>query len=129
KQEAVHTEGGVNQQFDEAKAKRIRRKIDFRLLPLLILLYTLAFLDRVNIGNARLWHMERDLQMEGWDYNIAVLGGLARRRHFMHLAQVLTPLVSSLLYSVHLARRSVKHGSFPSEASLLDWRPDFLLGS
>ncbi|RSM18517.1 hypothetical protein CDV31_002653 [Fusarium ambrosium] len=59
--------------FDIVEAKRIRRKVDFRLLPLLILLYTLAFLDRVNIGNARLWHLERDLDMTGYDYNIAVL--------------------------------------------------------
>lgn len=76
KPEAIHTEEDVDRQFNDAEAKRIRRKIDFRLLPQLILLYTLAFLDRVNIGNARLWYMERDLHMEGWDYNIAVLGEL-----------------------------------------------------
>lgn len=59
---------------DLAETKRIIRKIDYRLIPLLAFLYMLTFLDRVNIGNARLWNMEQDLGMAGYDYNIAVLG-------------------------------------------------------
>jgi hypothetical protein len=59
---------------DPIEAKRILRRIDWRLIPLLMFLYTLTFLDRVNIGNARLWNMERDLGMTGYDYNIVVLG-------------------------------------------------------
>ncbi|KAK7750671.1 High-affinity nicotinic acid transporter [Diatrype stigma] len=58
---------------DPAEIKKIIRKIDYRLIPLLAFLYMLTFLDRVNIGNARLWNMERDLGMAGYDYNIAVL--------------------------------------------------------
>lgn len=58
---------------DEVEAKRIRRKVDYRLLPLLVLLYTLAFLDRVNIGNARLWNLEKDLGMVGNQYNLCVM--------------------------------------------------------
>ena len=58
---------------DEVEAKRIRRKVDWRLLPLLVLLYTLAFLDRVNIGNARLWNLEKDLGMVGNQYNLCVM--------------------------------------------------------
>lgn len=64
----------ADEAFDPVEAKRIIRKIDWRLIPLLTLLYTLTFLDRVNIGNARLWNMEKDLGMEGYDYNIVVLG-------------------------------------------------------
>lgn len=59
---------------DDVDEKKVIRKIDWRLIPLLTLLYTLTFLDRVNIGNARLWHLERDLHMKGYDYNIAILG-------------------------------------------------------
>jgi len=59
---------------DAALQKRVTRKIDLRLLPLLITIYTLTFLDRVNIGNARLWNMEKDLGMKGLDFNICVLG-------------------------------------------------------
>lgn len=60
--------------FDPVDGRKIIRRIDFRLIPLLAFLYMLTFLDRVNIGNARLWNMERDLGMTGYDYNISVLG-------------------------------------------------------
>ncbi|KAI1097691.1 major facilitator superfamily domain-containing protein [Jackrogersella minutella] len=55
------------------EAKKVLRKIDWRIIPLLQFLYMLTFLDRVNIGNARLWNLERDLNMSGYDYNIVVL--------------------------------------------------------
>ncbi|KAF2092870.1 MFS general substrate transporter [Rhizodiscina lignyota] len=58
---------------DPVEAKRIIKKIDYRLMPVLVLLYTVTFLDRVNIGNARLWNMEKDLHMHGYEYNVAVL--------------------------------------------------------
>lgn len=35
---------------DTAKHKKLLRKIDWRLLPLLMLLYLAAYLDRANIG-------------------------------------------------------------------------------
>ncbi|KAF5012651.1 hypothetical protein FDECE_1282 [Fusarium decemcellulare] len=61
------------EELDAVEVARITRKIDLRILPLLILLYTLTFLDRVNIGNARLWNMERDLKMTGNEYNLVVM--------------------------------------------------------
>lgn len=45
------------------------RKVDLWLIPWLCLLYLLSFLDRTNIGNARLADIEEDLGMEGHDYN------------------------------------------------------------
>lgn len=45
------------------------RKVDAWLIPWLCLLYLLSFLDRTNIGNARLAGMEDDLGMGGHDYN------------------------------------------------------------
>ncbi|KAH7407407.1 major facilitator superfamily domain-containing protein [Cadophora sp. MPI-SDFR-AT-0126] len=58
--------------FDAAATKRLLRKLDLRLLPFLALLYLLSFLDRTNIGNARLFGLEADLGMSGIDYNIAL---------------------------------------------------------
>ncbi|CAG8649738.1 14830_t:CDS:10 [Cetraspora pellucida] len=49
--------------------KRLVQKLDIRILPLLTLLYTLSFLDRVNIGNAKLANLERDLNLTGNEYN------------------------------------------------------------
>lgn len=34
--------------------------------------YLLSFLDRANIGNARLAGMEQDLNMSGFDYNMSL---------------------------------------------------------
>ena len=67
---ATDAEGNVLVHLDPEVEARIRRKIDFRLIPLLSLLYLLCFLDRTNIGNARLSTFEKDLGLKGNDYNI-----------------------------------------------------------
>ncbi|KAI9753977.1 MAG: hypothetical protein M4579_004907 [Chaenotheca gracillima] len=51
---------------DEAK---ILRKMDLRLIPVLALLYLLAFLDRGNIGNAKIEGLTETLNMTGPQYN------------------------------------------------------------
>lgn len=48
------------------------RRVDLWLIPWLSLLYLLSFLDRTNIGNARLVDMEDDLGMVKGDYNMAL---------------------------------------------------------
>ena len=68
-----HAEG-THREFSEAETKKLLRKIDWTLLPLLSLLYLLSFLDRANIGNARLAGLETDLKMLGkWDYSVRTL--------------------------------------------------------
>ncbi|KAH6909283.1 high-affinity nicotinic acid transporter [Coprinopsis sp. MPI-PUGE-AT-0042] len=58
--------------FDPARTGRLLRKMDWAIVPFLALLYLLSFLDRSNIGNARLAGLEKDLNMGGLDYNIAL---------------------------------------------------------
>ncbi|RPA85958.1 MFS general substrate transporter [Ascobolus immersus RN42] len=60
--------------FDEARTKTLLRKLDWNLVPFLSLLYLLSFLDRTNIGNARLVGLEDDLGMDKTtlQYNIAL---------------------------------------------------------
>jgi len=60
--------------WDTAATKRLMRKIDFTLIPFLALLYLLSFLDRTNIGNARLDTLEKDLHLskEKLQYNAAL---------------------------------------------------------
>ncbi|CUS13534.1 unnamed protein product [Tuber aestivum] len=58
--------------FDEKRTKKLLRKLDWHLVPFLALLYLLSFLDRTNIGNARLAGLEKDLGMSGLDYNVAL---------------------------------------------------------
>lgn len=41
--------------YHDKEVRRILRKVDYRLVPMLTLLYLLAFLDRGNIGKVRLY--------------------------------------------------------------------------
>ncbi|KAG1848740.1 major facilitator superfamily domain-containing protein, partial [Suillus subalutaceus] len=51
---------------------RLLRKIDLRLLPVFTLLYLLSFLDRSNIGNAKIDGMTTDLGVSPASYNTAL---------------------------------------------------------
>ncbi|KAF7561324.1 hypothetical protein G7046_g2825 [Stylonectria norvegica] len=52
--------------------KKLMWKVDLALIPWLSLLYLLSFLDRTNIGNARLEKMEVELGMVTGNYNMAL---------------------------------------------------------
>ncbi|KAH9945336.1 MFS general substrate transporter [Epithele typhae] len=52
--------------------KRLWRKIDMRILPILTLMYLCSFLDRGNIGNAKLQGLTTQLNLTGDKYNIAL---------------------------------------------------------
>lgn len=52
--------------------RKVMLKVDLWLIPWLCLLYLLSFLDRTNVGNARLAGLEEDLGMKGHDYNNAL---------------------------------------------------------
>lgn len=58
--------------IDPAAERRLLWKCDLHVLPILMVLYLLAFCDRINIGNARIQGLEKDLHMKGNDYNIAL---------------------------------------------------------
>ncbi|KAK8215212.1 hypothetical protein M8818_002223 [Zalaria obscura] len=55
--------------FDKAAESRLRLKIDLYIVPTVSLLYLFCFIDRANIGNAKLAGFEKDLGLEGYDYN------------------------------------------------------------
>ncbi|TQN64235.1 putative transporter [Colletotrichum shisoi] len=48
---------------------RIRLKTDLCVVPLAALIFMFFFIDRTNIGNARLAGLERDLGLVGYDFN------------------------------------------------------------
>ncbi|KAG9064148.1 hypothetical protein KI688_003334 [Linnemannia hyalina] len=52
--------------------KKVRWKIDKRLIPLLAAMYLCSFLDRANIGNAKVAGMETDLNLQPGEFNIAL---------------------------------------------------------
>ncbi|MCJ1301813.1 hypothetical protein MMC08_004614 [Hypocenomyce scalaris] len=48
---------------DEKHVRRIRRRVDLRLVAMLSLIYTFAFIDRGNLGNANIAGMNVDLKL------------------------------------------------------------------
>lgn len=62
-------EGTFEPPSAEEEAKVIR-KLDWRLLPLVFLLYTLAVLDRSNLGNAKIAGMAEDIDLSGDRYSL-----------------------------------------------------------
>ncbi|KAK4139675.1 uncharacterized protein C8A04DRAFT_32799, partial [Dichotomopilus funicola] len=49
--------------------RRILWKTDTRILPILSLLFLCSFLDRTNVGNARIIGLEDDLKISNLQYN------------------------------------------------------------
>lgn len=45
--------------------RRLITKVDLRVIPVLSLLYLLAFLDRTNIANAAVFGLQKDLNLTG----------------------------------------------------------------
>jgi MFS family permease len=59
-------------EIDYAVEKKLVGKIDQVIVPLVMITYLLCFLDRTNIGNARLYGLEKDLQLRATQYQTAV---------------------------------------------------------
>lgn len=58
-------------QWKQEQEALLLKKIDWRLMPLLTLIYLLNYLDRANLAQARQGSLEKDLGMTGSDYNLA----------------------------------------------------------
>ncbi|KAI8628645.1 MFS general substrate transporter [Xylariaceae sp. FL1651] len=52
--------------------RKMMTRIDWHLIPFVSLLYLLAFLDRVNIANAKSFGLQKDLHLEKTEYNTAL---------------------------------------------------------
>ncbi|KAI0176135.1 MFS general substrate transporter [Hypoxylon sp. FL1284] len=65
----VTAPGTTLESFADLDEKKILRKMDMRLIPMLAILYLLSFLDRGNIGNAKIEGLQEDLGMSSDEYN------------------------------------------------------------
>ncbi|KAJ5761993.1 Major facilitator superfamily domain general substrate transporter [Penicillium nucicola] len=61
-----HAEWG---QYTEHESKRVLRRIDWRILPLITITMTLAGVDKILISNATLYGMTEDVGLHGDQYN------------------------------------------------------------
>lgn len=62
----------LHSDFLDIDERKLLRKIDLRLIPLFTVLYLLSFLDRGNIGNAKIEGLADDLNLKGNQYNLCL---------------------------------------------------------
>lgn len=63
----------IVESYDTKKINKLRRKIDINLIPACAVLYLLCFLDRGNIGNAKIAGMNEDLHLSANDYSVILV--------------------------------------------------------
>ncbi|KAL7817433.1 major facilitator superfamily domain-containing protein [Trichoderma aethiopicum] len=71
-QDPAAVESDVETLLQGADEKKLLRKLDLYIIPLVMALYLFSFLDRVNIGNARLYGLEEDLGLSSEQFQVAV---------------------------------------------------------
>ncbi|CAN9113731.1 unnamed protein product [Alternaria sp. RS040] len=57
---------------DDRVAKKLLFKMDVRILPVLALLFLCSFIDRTNVGNAKILGLERDIKINDHQYSIGL---------------------------------------------------------
>ena len=62
----------INGPTREISNSSLNRKWDFRILPVLFMIFFSSFLDRASIGNASIAGISKDLNLKGHAYNIAL---------------------------------------------------------
>lgn len=58
--------------YGDKEIKKILRKVDWRMMPILTYLYLVSYLDRGNMGNAAVAGMNEDLGLTGAQFNFAL---------------------------------------------------------
>jgi hypothetical protein len=53
--------------------RKLLRRVDLKVLPMVTVLYLLSFLDRVNIGQANVSGLSRDLKITSIEYQISLI--------------------------------------------------------
>ncbi|KAF2021033.1 MFS general substrate transporter [Aaosphaeria arxii CBS 175.79] len=59
----------LSQRFTGVEHKKLIRKVDWHVLPQLILIYLMSYIDRTNVGNAKLFGALPDLGLSGQQWN------------------------------------------------------------
>ena len=57
------------QELDPTESKRVLRKLDFRIVPILFLIYLLQYLDKNGINYASVYGLQKGTHLHGQDYS------------------------------------------------------------
>lgn len=61
----------IDSQDRSGDVRRIRRKVDWRIVPIMFLCYTVQFIDKISLNYARVMGMNEDLGLKGNDFSNA----------------------------------------------------------
>ncbi|KAK4057223.1 hypothetical protein OIO90_001718 [Microbotryomycetes sp. JL221] len=94
---AVDAHGNPIYVYNKEAERKLRWKIDLHVIPIVALSYLFCFIDRANIGNARVAGLERDLGIlpptyGGYGYNLILTS--------FYIAYVIAEIPSNLLCKV-----------------------------
>jgi hypothetical protein len=64
-----HYDPNLAPKYTKAEEDAVIRKLDWNLMPMILVLYSLSVLDRSNLGNARISGMEDDIDLSGKRYD------------------------------------------------------------
>ena len=62
----------AKEMYPDIDESALMRRIDMRVIPILCMVYLFAYLDRVNIANAAVYGMSKDLGLVGNQFNVAL---------------------------------------------------------
>ena len=83
--------------IEHALDRKITRKFDLHIVPWLFGLWLLAFIDRSNIGNARIDGLTQDLKLDGNKFNIVSPAQLMD----WNVIMIVVSGIDDLLCSIH----------------------------
>ncbi|KAB2573365.1 putative transporter [Lasiodiplodia theobromae] len=63
---------GLSKSEMDALNRQVRRKLDWRLMPCITLMFLMNYLDRINVSNARLAGLQEDLHMSDTVWNTGI---------------------------------------------------------
>lgn len=107
--------------YDDKEVKAMLRKVDWRLMPILTYLYLVSYLDRGNIGNAKVAGMNVDLNLTGAQYNFALTVRLIPE-------QSGRTNCAGILYSLCFIRNTQQCCAEDREAITVDWDNSNVVG-
>lgn len=58
--------------LDPVEESHLVRKLDLVVFPIFFVIYTMSFLDRINISNAKIQGMTEDIDLHGNRFNVAL---------------------------------------------------------
>jgi hypothetical protein len=62
-------QGSSRMLMTPAEEKKLVRKLDMFIIPVYMITYLVSFLDRANIGNAKIAGLTTDLHLKGSEFN------------------------------------------------------------